>query len=53
MKKIFCKQKLKQNFKELMKSTRKKFSQGANFILKGISWARGDNWRRQDKKSKK
>jgi hypothetical protein len=40
-------------WKKFMKSTNVFMSRGAQNISRFISWARKDNWRRSDKKSKK
>ena len=37
----------------LMSSVQNKISRGAHNIFRTISWARNENWRRQDKKNKK
>jgi len=42
----------KQRWKNLMDSTQKKLSRGAESINKIIPWARGDNWRRKQKVKK-
>lgn len=49
--KMACK--AKSYWQDLFSSTKKvKMSKGASKINKIISWARGDNWRRNSKKSK-
>ena len=42
----------KQSWRNLMDSTQKKFSRGAASIIRIVSWARGDNWRRRQKVKK-
>lgn len=37
-------------WRHMMQSTRKAMSIGAQNILKAMSWAHGNNWRRRDKK---
>lgn len=39
-------------WKNLMASTQEKFSAGAAFIAKNIPFARKENWRRKDKRSR-
>jgi hypothetical protein len=53
MKKIFDKEKMKQQWRNLLNSTRNKISRGAANINKIISWARNENWRRKDRHDKK
>ena len=40
-------------WRNLMDSVQNKISRGAHNIFRTISWARNENWRRQDKKNKK
>jgi hypothetical protein len=50
MKRIFSKQFLQEYWRNLMHSTCKKMSLGAQAITKLITHARGDNWRRKNEK---
>lgn len=50
MKRIFNKQEIKEYWRKLMDSTRKKMSVGAQAITKLITRAHGDNWRRKEEK---
>ncbi len=54
MKKFFGKtrQTMKQYWQRLMRSDQNKMPQGARFIDKMISWARGENWRGNREKKK-
>jgi hypothetical protein len=55
MKKIFdnINSRIRQNWSNVMHSTKRKMSQGAQFIYKIITSAHGDNWRRKDHKKPK
>jgi len=50
--KKFGKSKAREMWENLMHSTQKKISCGASQVLKAITWARGDNWRRKQKQLK-
>jgi len=50
--KRFGKTKAREQWENLMRSTQDKISRGASQVLKAITWARGDNWRRKQKELK-
>jgi len=50
--KRFGKTGFKQGWKKIMHSTQRKLSRGASNIIKIVSWARSDNWRRKQKEFK-
>ena len=45
--KKFGKPGFKHSWQKLMHSTQRKLSRGASNIIKIVSWARSDNWRRK------
>ena len=47
--KNFGKVKMKEAWNNVMHSTQDKISRGASQVLRIITWARGDNWRRKQK----
>jgi hypothetical protein len=55
MKKIFGNigSRVRQNWRNVMDSTKRKMSTGAQYIATMIPWSRGDNWRRQESKKHK
>ncbi len=53
MKRIFDRQQMREYWQKVYHSLHHKMSRGAEYITRTISWARGDNWRRNDKNNKK
>ena len=47
--KKFGKVKMREAWDKLMHSTQDKMSRGATQVLRIITWAKGDNWRRKQK----